>query len=580
MFDKKKRTKETETNEWQQYQNGINYKTRINYYSMVDKHYRFLQGDQWGNTKSEGLPMPVFNIIKPVLNYKISQIFDKTTKILYQSGNREGENLKYLVEVASKLTDYAGELWESLKMDRYVEDIVLDGAVTGNGFAHFYYDTEEKELKFEQIDGADVYPADPNCKTVQEQTYIIISYRLPTHLVKEEAIKAREDKLNKLDNYEIDSIGDDEDREYKAGDSAKIEIEDYGKTTVLLKYWKEDGMVFCRKSTKNCVYVEKASTGMHIYPIAKFDWELNKNSFFGVSDVFQMIENQNFINTIASMIMTATSYSSFPKMIYNEDYIDEPDTNVGIAIGYHGTDINARDILTYANPGEISGAAFSMFQQAIDLTKDLNGANDSALGSVDPTKTSGRAILATMQQSQVPLERNRRRYFDFVEDIARIWMDIWYSTGEGKEIIAKDEEGKRTVYYISSKAFDELKAKVRIDVGPSERWSAVIAEETLQNLLISKYITFEMFIELLPDNGVLPKKKLQELLETEENKQIQEGNENPTVNADEIANQMLEQNTPDIESLVGNMNPEEVQQYVNNPDALRELIQSQMSNPS
>ncbi len=568
------------TNEWQQYQNGINYKTRIGYFNTIDRNYRFLQGDQWGNTKSEGLPTPVFNVIKPVLNYKISQIFDKTTQILYQCGNREGDHIMELVQVASKLTDYAGELWETLKMDRNMEEVVLDGAVTGNGFAHFYYDEDEKELKFEQIDGADIYPADPNCAGIQQLTYIIIAYRRPTELVKEEARRAKADGLNKLEDYDIDGIGDDEETTYKAGDSAKIEIEDYGKTTVLLKYFKKDGKVFCRKSTRNCVYVEEAPTNMSIYPIAKFDWELQKNSFFGVSDVTAMIDNQNYINTIASMIMTSTSYSSFPKMVYNEDFIDTPDTNVGTAIAYHGTDISARDILSYANPGEISAAAFSMFQQAIDLTKDLNGANDSALGSVDPTKTSGRAILATMQQSQVPLERNRRRYFDFVEDIARIWMEIWHSRSGEKEIVAKDEEGERHIYYVSEEAFKKLKVKVRIDVGPSERWSAVIAEETLQNMLMAKYITFDMFIELLPDNGVLPKKKLQKLMEQEKAKQQTPQAEAPEIDVDAVANEMVNANTPDIDSLVANMSPEEASQYIQNPDALRELIQGQMSNPS
>lgn len=573
------------TNEWQQYQNGINYKTRINYFNTVDRNYRFLQGDQWGNTKSEGLPMPVFNVIKPVLNYKISQMFDKTTQILYQCGNREGDDLQALVEVATKLTDYAGELWENLKMDRNMEELVLDGAVTGNGFAHFYYDDEEKELKFEQIDGADVYPADPNCVKVQEQAYIILAYRRPVDEVKEEAKQAKRNKLNSLEDYAIDGIGSDEDTTYKAGDGAKTEIEDYDKTTVLLKYWKEDGKVFYRKSTRNCVYVKKAPMNMRIYPIAKFDWELCKNSFFGTADVTAMIENQNYINTIAAMIMAATSYYAFPKMVYNEDYVDNPNSDVGVAIGYNGIDVSARNVVDFVKPGEISPSAFSMFQQSIDLTKDLNGANDSALGSVDPTKTSGRAILATMQQSQVPLERNRRRYFDFVEDIALIWMEIWYSKSGDKEIVAKDEEGNRTVYTVSEEAFKRLKAKVRIDVGPSERWSAVITEETLQNLLIQKYITFEMFIELLPDNGILPKKKLQQLMEQEKAKHQEKMPANipaqePTeedINA--MADEMLNANMPDIDSLIGGMSPEEAQQYLNNPEALKELIQMQMSNP-
>ena len=48
----------TSTEAWKQYQNGIEFKRRIDYYNTVDENYRYFQGDQWGDTQSEGHAHP------------------------------------------------------------------------------------------------------------------------------------------------------------------------------------------------------------------------------------------------------------------------------------------------------------------------------------------------------------------------------------------------------------------------------------------------------------------------------------------------------------------------------------------
>ena len=58
------------TNEWDLYQKGVEYKSRINLFKTVEDNHRFFQGDQWHGVKAEGLPTPVFNIIKPVCAIK------------------------------------------------------------------------------------------------------------------------------------------------------------------------------------------------------------------------------------------------------------------------------------------------------------------------------------------------------------------------------------------------------------------------------------------------------------------------------------------------------------------------------
>jgi hypothetical protein len=136
-------------------------------------------------------------------------------------------------------------------------------------------------------------------------------------------------------------------------------------------------------------------------------WEPAKNFFFGVPDVKGLIPNQDYINTIASLMMSSTTHSAFPKMVYNADVIDNPSTDVGIAIGISGG-YNVRDAIGYISPQSIGGDAFNMFERTISLTKELMGANDGALGNINPENASGKAILAVMEQTAVPLDGVKR----------------------------------------------------------------------------------------------------------------------------------------------------------------------------
>lgn len=223
----------------------------------------------------------------------------------------------------------------------------------------------------------------------------------------------------------------------------------------------------------------------------------------------------------------------------------------------------------------------------MDMTKDLMGANDTALGNVNPDQASGKAIIAVMEQSQVPLERIRRRYFDFVEDISLIWADMWRCyTPDEKQIIAKNENGEQEAYRIRADAFNEMMLMITIDVGASNRWGAEAEMETLQNLLSAKYITFEEFLELIPDNSFLPVKKLKDIIEKREKQTVkQEENQNKDIeySREEIegaADELIKNQTPDVDQVVDNISPQDREMYLNNPKMLTELFKGKMSLPA
>ncbi|MBR0277303.1 MAG: hypothetical protein IJQ50_02435 [Clostridia bacterium] len=519
------------TNIWQEYENGVEFKRKIDYYNTVDENYRYFQGEQWGNTESEGLPTPVFNVIKPVVRYKVSTIMQNDTKIRYMSENSTDLDYPYLNEVTSLLSDYSETLWERLKMDFNNEMLLQEGAITGNGFSYFYLDENTNEINIELVDGTNIYPANPNIPSIEEQRYITIAFRRSCEEVREEAKKAG--------FKDIELIVPDTETKNLAGKEGKIEIRDSDMCIVLLKMWrdKKTDTIHYAKSTKSCVYIEDEDLKIRRYPIAMMTWENKKNCFFGVSDVTGLIPNQDYINTIAAMIMASTTFTAFPKMVYNEDYVDNPNNSVGVAIGVNGSNMPISDIISYISPQSTSSDVFNMFDRTIDLTKDLMGANDNALGDIDVSTTSGRAILAVLEQTSLPLESIKRRFYNYLEDIALIWAEFWRcGSDKAKAVTVKGENGNDRVYYISSKAFKKLMLNTRIEIGPSTRWSEITLLKTLENLLSGGYISFEWYINLLPENSGIPKMKILELMEKAKREQA-ESNEN-NIDVDEIVNEI------------------------------------------
>lgn len=537
------------TTAWQEYQRGIEFKRKIDYYNTVDENYRYFQGDQWGDTQSEGLPTPVFNVIKPVILYKVSMIMQNETKIMYNTENSADKDYPHLNQVTQLLSQYSETLWDKLKMDYNNEMLLQEGALTGNGFAYFYIDDSTGEIKTEIIDGTNIYPANPNVPSVEAQPYVTIAFRRSVAEIREEA---------KLFGFkETDLITSDNDTKEIAGDAGKIEIEDSDMCIVLLKMWKDKktGTVHYSKSTRACEYIKDVDLKIKRYPLAMFTWENKKNCFFGLSDVTGLIPNQDYINTIAAMIMASTTFTAFPKMVYNEDYVENPNNQIGVAIGVNGSNMPINDVISYISPTSTSTDVFNMFDRTIDLTRDLMGANENALGDIDVSSTSGKAILAVLEQTARPLESIKRRFYNYLEDVAMIWAELWRVTSDkAKAITVKDENGESKVYYISAKAFQKLMLNTRIEIGPSNRWSQVTMLKTLENLLTGGYIPFEWYVKLLPDNSGIPRERLLELIASQHSNM-------PEINVD---------------SIVENIDKEQAENFINNPKKLETLFKEKL----
>ena len=551
------------TNEWDLYQKGVEYKTRINLFKTVEDNHRFFQGDQWHGVKAEGLPTPVFNIIKPVLRYKISTIMQNNVKVRYSCENYDDKEYDKMCRTAELLSQYGEQLWEKLKMEHLNEEALKDAAISGDGCTYFYYDGEK--IRAEIIDNTTIFPSNPNRADIQEQEYLIIAFRRSVERVRREA------ENNGVSKEDRDRIVSDTEVEYRAGDMGKIEQDDSAMCTVLLKLWKDKktNTVRFKKSTRDVVICDDCDTKCSLYPVAMFNWETRKNSFHGVSDVTGLIPNQLYINKIAAMVMLSTMYTAFPKMVYDENLVDNPSNKIGVAIGVNGADKPISSIIDYISPAHVSSDAFNMFERTISLTKELMGANDGALGAINPERASGKSILAVMEQSSQPLESIKRRFYNYLEDIALIWADMLHVYMKNSLTVSyTDNDGNTVSEKISGKLFDKLMLTARIDVGPATRWSELATVESLDSLLAQQYIPFEWYIELLPKNCGIPKERIAELIKNSQEQQLmqqqqqmqmqmQQAQQAPQLTEDDVLNQMTE---------------EEKQQALKNPSLLTNKI--------
>jgi hypothetical protein len=95
-----------------------------------------------------------------------------------------------------------------------------------------------------------------------------------------------------------------------------------------------------------------------------------------------------------------------------------------------------------------------------------------------------------------------------------------------------DEGGMPVLVPYSKAELDNIKPSVRIDVSEDNRWTKVAEQQALDNLLENGHISFDEYVELVPENSALPTGKIQKMMERRRSMQAQmeqtQGNMPPT----------------------------------------------------
>ena len=517
------------TDVWKLYERGRDFLTQLNLVYESTQNHRFYEGDHWHGLDSGGEKMPIIEIIKPVVDYKTTILTQNHLQALYSSQNYEAsfEERQMLEEVCDRLSSHFTRFWENNSLDNAMYDIVKESLIVGDSYAYLYFKPSGKvrngvdvdgEIVVEQVDNTNIMFADENEPDVQKQRYILVLFRRQVKDVKAEA------KQNGISQNDIDRITSDEDKDQVVGYSEEVDTK--SKCLCIMKLWKEtndagETTVHCMKSTKNVIYQEDTDLTIASYPIVSYVWEQKKGLCRGVSDVHKYIPNQIWANKLEAYRLIVTKMTAFPKMVYSSRIVNPEDINsIGAALQVEDDQVNnAMQSIGYIHTAPMSNDASVVLNELMTFTKDAAGASDIATGREKSDNYS--ALLAVQEAAAAPLNRQTERLKKFYEDMARILYDMWCNYYPNGLMIVDEDADVPTANLIPQEVLKNLKVQVRVDITPISPLNKLTEQQKADNLLMQQIISFEEYVDILPDDEPM-KPKLEKIMEDRHEQQMQQ----------------------------------------------------------
>ncbi len=379
-----------------------------------------------------------------------------------------------------------------------------DAAVDGDGVMHVFFNPDRKSghpdmpglIELESIDNTSIFFGNPQVGEVQKQPYILIEYRRLVDDVKAEM------KENGCAKAAIDAIRPDSAQHNIFAEDERVYDD---KVTALLKYWKENGKIHYLKTTENTVIKPETKTEMTLYPICFMNWERVKNCYHGQSIIEGLIPNQMAINKLSALAQRFIRQQAFPRVFYDETKLDRWVEGVA-PIAVRGDP--SRIVSTDTHNISMSSQVGEYIDKYVNLTKDLMGASDAALGNVRPDNTS--AIIAVQKATAVPLELVRQSYFQFVEDFVRICVDqmrIFYGK---RMVVTEDEAGTDQEVSFDFSTLSDYVLEFNVDIGTAAYWSEMTSIQSLDNLFSKQLVDPVTYLESVPSSAIPNKAKIVE----------------------------------------------------------------------
>ena len=499
---------------WNFYKDGLKFNDAINLEDTVRANENFFIGKQWEGVQANGLPTPVFNVLKRVVGFHVATITTDNLRVNATAlANSLGtEQFQELVRVVNEEME---AIMEHEDIPAKVREFARDASVRGDGCMYVYWDPTtdvgngvKGSIRCKKMENTRVFFGDQNVETVQDQPYIQILTRQFVRNVKKMA------KFNGSPDWK-DIHSDDE---YTDTEDDVKHVDN--KVTVLLTLWRneKDGTIWAFESTCDCVVKKPWSLGIRKYPLVWMPWDSISDSYHGEAMITGLIPNQIFINKAYAMSMLSMMRTAWPKIIYDRNRVTKWDNRVGGAIGIDG-DVNT--VAKILDPAQISPQIAQFIQMAIEETQESLGATASALGEGKAYNTS--AILSLQRAASTPTEMTKQRLYHAVEELFYIFLEFmgeYY--GERQVDMPTPDNVQQAFSFVGMDAqipeevpmpfdFSIIKMNpmvLKLDVGASSYYSEIAAMQTLDNLLQMGQINIVEYLERVPDSYVPGRRKL------------------------------------------------------------------------
>lgn len=443
---------------WDDYQNGLMYQATTGLSKKLPEFVRFYEGKQWAaptkNTKN--LPRPVINIIKMICRSKKAAITSAPVKIVYKA---EDETVN-----VEKFNNFADYIQKEIGQEEIDKQAIDDGVKKGSYFYHYYWDSEAKGkdgieeggLRCEVIDPLSIFFADPTETDEQKQKWILIASREDV-----DSVRAKCDK-----DVDVESIVPDEREENKY---QVVEQEGNRLCTVLTRYFRQDGEVYCEKATRSAVINKPFSIApdlaaamnelrdrkedapnnslpdngkneslipdtarAYLYPIVVGNYERKENSIYGLGEVEGLIPNQKAINFhLAMSLLNAQEvawgkYIVLPNALRGQTITNEPGQ---VLFDYSQTGNGIRKMTEQS----MQTMPLQLVESIMTMTRSVTGANEVMSGEVLGSNMSGAAIAQLQAQAQMPIEDLRDAFWRVKEKQGKVlaqFFKLYYAEKE------------------------------------------------------------------------------------------------------------------------------------------------------
>ena len=516
----------------QRYQGAMGFTRKFPQY--VD----FYEGRQWPapTRNTAGLPRPVLNVTKMICRNKRAAILSVPTRIVYHA-----ESFDEGGEAALTFNRFAAYIQKEMHLDAADKRAVGDGVVKGSYFYHFYWDSHAEgldattpgALRVEVIEPLKIGFANPCEKDEQKQEWILIISR-----EKVERVKGMADK-----GVDLDLITSDE----RVSDGyGTVEQDKEALCTVLTRYFRRDGAVWCERATKGVLFsearpltpaVEKVrgelggsfkeppshSPRATLYPVVAGAYEEREGSIFGIGEVEGIIPNQRAINQHVAMSLLDAEQSAWskwqvlPNALNGQRITNEPGQ---VLVDYSKTGNGIKRI----TPQALLSKPMELVDALVTLTRAATGATEVMTGEAIGANMSGAAIAQLQSQAQQPVEELRERFWEVKrkqgEVLAQFFRLYYYDepyTYEQKaettdaadpaaiEGVPEIREGSFTGADFAGMRFDVVVETVR-----GSKSSNAGDINLLDTLLGRGAIDVDTYLEAYPDDAISNKTALRE----------------------------------------------------------------------
>jgi hypothetical protein len=497
---------------WSLYEKGLLFNQQINLDDTIRSNRNFFIGKQWEGVQANGLPTPVFNILKRVVGFIVASITTDNLKLNATTLENMANKLE-LQTIVDVVNDECAALMEHNEIPALVREFARNAAVDGSGCLYSYWDPDVPvgngvtgAIKTETVQAERVFFGNPNDRNVQSQPSIQISFR---ELVRNAKLEAKANKVAEWRDIQPDMD------ENTTQDSAKITDD---KVTVLLTMWRDDetGEIWGYKSTQNVTIFKPKSLGIHLYPICWLPWDYVQDCYHGEAMITGLIPNQIFINKAWAMSMLSIMRTAWPKVVYDKTKVRSWDNRVGGAIGVPG---DVGTVAKIIDPASIDPQIAQFIKLAVEQTEQSLGATAVALGDTRPDNTS--AIIALQRAASTPSELTKQNIYKCVEDLFRIYIefmanyynrrmvDLPLSAEDAQEMQAMGVNPPATMPQpVDFSVLQQYPMMLKLDVGASSYYSEIAAMQTLDNLLASNQINIVQYLERIPDSYMPAKRAL------------------------------------------------------------------------